>query len=438
MHDYQRNAEKDIDITGPGREEKIIKPEPQQGGQRLSKKAKHYAMLGLMSICGLILLGVAMSGRHNNKNSDDSPFSNPDLIGQAAPPSPPPVLSPAGTPTLLLGEVHGTGNKTPSNDPLAGSTTNGAAGGQNALTPAKKYQEWLQDQYYKDLQGQVLAAQAAQSAPPGKAGERIGGSTPVPGNASSVGLGNTPDFLRASLDAAKAGTAGTSVASDPGSQNENKRFLEEQRKELDKNGYLAQSLQKPAGEHELFAGSIIPAVMITGINSDLPGEITAQVRQNVYDSLNPALVLIPQGARLIGQYSSAVAYGQRRVLVAWNRLINPNGSTIALQGMPGTDGIGQAGMNDQVDNHYMRIFGSALLISMLGVGEQLSQPQNSSILTAPSVGQQAAAASAMELNNVGTQVLQKNLNIQPTLVIRPGYLFNVLVTRTLILPQYPE
>jgi type IV secretion system protein VirB10 len=149
-------------------------------------------------------------------------------------------------------------------------------------------------------------------------------------------------------------------------------------------------------------------------------------------------VLIPQGARLIGQYSSAVAYGQQRVLVAWNRLINPNGSTIALQGMPGTDGIGQAGMNDQVDNHYLRVFGSALLISMLGVGEQLSQPQNSSILTAPSVGQQAAAASAMELNNVGTQVLQKNLNIQPTLVIRPGYLFNVLVTRTMILPRYSE
>lgn len=438
MDENQRNAEKDIDITGPGREEKIIKPEPQQGGQRLSKKAKQYAMLGLMSICGLILLGVAMSGRHGNKNGDDSAFSNPDLIGQAAPPSPPPVLATAETPFPLLGDGRGQNHKTPGNDPLAATTTSGVSGRQNSLTPAQKYREWLQDQYYKDLQGQVLAAQAAQSAPPGKPGERLSGSAPVPGNAIPVGLGNTPDFLRASLEAAKAGAVGPSATGDQGSQNENKRFLEEQRKDLDKNGYLAQSLQKPAGEHELFAGSIIPAVMITGINSDLPGEITAQVRQNVYDSLNPALVLIPQGARLIGQYSSAVAYGQQRMLVAWNRLINPNGTTIALQGMPGTDGMGQAGMNDQVDNHYMRIFGSALLISMLGVGEQLSQPQNSSILTAPSVSQQAAAASAMELNNVGTQVLQKNLNIQPTLVIRPGYLFNVLVTRTMILPRYSD
>ncbi len=437
MDENQRNAEKDIDITGPGREEKIIKPEPQQGGHRLSKKAKRYAMLGLVSICGLILLGVALSGRHGNKNSADGAFSNPDLIGQATPPSPPPVLASSESSLPLLGDGHEPIHKALGNDPLA-TTTNGVAGGQNSLTPAQKYREWLQDQYYKDLQGQVLAAQAAQSAPPGKAGERISSSTSLPGNASSVSVGNTPDFLRASLEAAKAGAGGASATGDQGSQNENKRFLEEQRKELDKNGYLAQSLQKPAGEHELFAGSIIPAVMITGINSDLPGEITAQVRQNVYDSLKPALVLIPQGARLIGQYSSAVAYGQQRVLVAWNRLINPNGSTIALQGMPGTDGMGQAGMNDQVDNHYMRIFGSAFLISMLGVGEQLSQPQNSSILTAPSVGQQAAAASAMELNNVGTQVLQKNLNIQPTLVIRPGYLFNVLVTRTMILPRYSE
>ena len=143
-------------------------------------------------------------------------------------------------------------------------------------------------------------------------------------------------------------------------------------------------------------------------------------------------------ARLIGQYSSDVAYGQRRVLVAWNRLIYPNGATIALQGMPGTDGLGQAGLGDQVDNHTMRVIGSALLISTLGVAGQLSQPQNTSVLTTPSAGQQAASAAATKLDDVGTQMLQKNLNIQPTLVFRPGCLFNVLVTRTMILPTYPE
>ena len=125
-----------------------------------------------------------------------------------------------------------------------------------------------------------------------------------------------------------------------------------------------------------------------------------------------------------------MAYGQRRVLVAWNRLIYPNGATIALQGMPGTDGLGQAGLGDQVDNHTMRVIGSALLISTLGVAGQLSQPQNTSVLTTPSAGQQAASAAATKLDDVGTQMLQKNLNIQPTLVFRPGCLFNVLVTRT--------
>ena len=168
----------------------------------------------------------------------------------------------------------------------------------------------------------------------------------------------------------------------------------------------------------------------------LPGTISAQVRQTVYDSLNPSVVLIPQGTRLIGEYSSEVAYGQSRVLVAWSRLIYPNGATMDLRGMEGTDGKGQAGFHDQVDNHYFRVFGSAILMSLLGVGAQLSQPQNSGALNTPSASQQAAAATAQQLNNVGTNLLNRNLNIQPTLIIRPGYAFNVLVNRTMILPPY--
>ena len=132
-----------------------------------------------------------------------------------------------------------------------------------------------------------------------------------------------------------------------------------------------------------------------------------------------------------------MAYGQRRVLVAWNQVIFPNGSTIDLKGMEGTDGQGQAGFRDLVDNHYMRIFGSATLMSLLSAGAQLSQPQNSNMLTAPSAGQEAAAAMGQELNMVGQNLLNRNLNIQPTLIIRPGYAFNVLVSRTMILPPYP-
>ena len=175
---------------------------------------------------------------------------------------------------------------------------------------------------------------------------------------------------------------------------------------------------------------------MTGIQSDLPGSITAIVRQTVYDSRHPEVVLIPQGTRLVGLYTSQIAYGQERVLVAWNRLIFPNGSTLDLGGMEGTDGLGEAGLADQVNNHYTRIFGSAILMSLLGAGAELSQPQNSSALTAPSMSQQTAAAVANELNQVGTTLIGKNLAIQPTLTIRPGYAFNVFVDRTIILKPY--
>ncbi len=448
MDEKALNAEQDLDITGPNRTEKIIKPEPVHSGRRLNRKTRQYVMLGVGLLGALILVGVALSGHHAQTGPDNSSVSNPDLIGQAAPPSPPPVLAQAnpaspGNPAPLAGSGEGSSPGQPmqslaGKDPLTSSGSTGADSSGKPLTPWQKYREWLQDQHYKGLEGQVLASQAAYAAPPGKGD--VMSSASVPGNMTS---GTTQDVLGAALEAARASNGNGPQAratgeTDSTPQGENKHFLDAQKKALDANGHLTQSLQAPAAEHEVFAGSLIPAVLISGINSDLPGEITAQVRQPVYDSLNPHLVLIPQGARLIGQYSSEVAYGQRRVLVAWNRLIYPNGATIALQGMPGTDGLGQAGLGDEVDNHTLRIFGSALLISSLGVAGQLSQPQNTSVLTTPSAGQQATSAAATQLDNVGTQMLQKNLGIQPTLVIRPGYIFNVLVTRTMILPVASE
>ena len=218
-------------------------------------------------------------------------------------------------------------------------------------------------------------------------------------------------------------------------QAQNQAFLDAQNK--DDNGYLASVVRPAISQHELFAGSVIPATLLTGINSDLPGTISAEVRRTVYDSLNPDIVLIPQGTRIVGMYSSGVAYGQQRVLVAWNQLIYPNGAMSNLKGMEGTDEQGQAGFQDQVDNHYMRIFGSAILMSLLGAGAELSQPQNSSALTTPTA-MQVSAAMAQQLNTVGTNLLNKNLNIQPTLNIRPGYTFDVLVNRTMILPPYSQ
>lgn len=178
----------------------------------------------------------------------------------------------------------------------------------------------------------------------------------------------------------------------------------------------------------------MPAVLISGINSELPGQIMAQVSQDIYDTPVGRWRLIPQGARLVGSYSSEVAYGQSRVLVAWQRIIFPDGKTMDIGAMPGADGIGQAGFKDQVNNHYLRIFGSALLMSAVIAGATYSQRdaggggvfgrQNAGSILSQSLGQQLGQAT--------TRLMMKNLNIAPTLEIRPGFRFNVIVTKDMV------
>jgi type IV secretion system protein VirB10 len=172
--------------------------------------------------------------------------------------------------------------------------------------------------------------------------------------------------------------------------------------------------------------------MITAIDSELPGLISAQVRENVYDSKTGRYLLIPKGSRLIGLYKNDVAYGQSRVLVAWGRLIFPDTTSIDLQNMSGADVEGGAGVAGTVDNHYGKIFGAAILTSILAAGVQLASPQNSSILTAPSSGQVVGQAVGQQIASVGTQILQKNLNVPPTLHIPKGYPFIVVVDRDIV------
>ena len=188
---------------------------------------------------------------------------------------------------------------------------------------------------------------------------------------------------------------------------------------------------------EIKTGAVIPAVMVTGINSDLPGNIIAQVSQNVWDTANGRQLLIPQGSKLFGVYDSRVVYGQERVLVAWNRLVFPDGSAFTLGAMPGNDMAGYAGYTDQVDNHYLRIFGSAILMSLISGGaaytmDTMSGNSNNSMSSTPTMQQEMASALAAQLGQTTMQLLQKNLNIKPTLEIRPGYQFNVIVTKDLV------
>jgi len=231
-----------------------------------------------------------------------------------------------------------------------------------------------------------------------------------------------------------AGLPGARAAIDPNvaAQQRNREFLDS----AGDPGYLNEPVRAQAAQNEIAAGTIIPAVMLTGINSQLPGTIVAQVRQNVFDTFDFQRLLIPQGSRLIGRYSSDVSQGQQRVLVAWDEMIFPNGSRIALGGMQATDPIGASGMRDEVHTHFWRIWGNALMVSLLGVAAQQSQPQNANTNQAPGTSQQATGAAMESLNETASEILQRNLNMAPTLVIRPGYTFNVLVNKSVALPVF--
>jgi type IV secretory pathway VirB10-like protein len=193
-------------------------------------------------------------------------------------------------------------------------------------------------------------------------------------------------------------------------------------------------LSRPASPFVVQAGSIIPAALLTGIRSDLPGQITAQVTENIYDSPTGRARLIPQGSRLIGVYDSRVAFGQSRVLLVWTRLVLPNGRSIALERQQGADAGGYSGLEDEVDHHWAELFKAALLSTTLGVGAELGSGADGGSNT--DILQALRLSAANSLNQTGQQVVQRNLNIQPTLTIRPGFPVRVIVNRDLVLQPY--
>ena len=250
--------------------------------------------------------------------------------------------------------------------------------------------------------------------------------------ASSTSNGQSGEASSASTAPEMAGFHEQAGYQQANMQGEKTAFLQSMKKKDDA-FYLNSTLEKPLSPYEVKAGTIIPATLLTGIDSDLPGEIIAQVSQNVYDTVSGNYLLIPQGTKVIGKYDSQIAYGQSRVLIAWSRLIYPNGDSFDLEGMPGADLYGMSGLHDKVDNHYFRIFGSALMFSMFGALGQLSQPQQSAtgLLTNQQI---IAGAIGQQLTDTGAKLVEKNLNIQPTIKIRPGTNFNILLSRDMVLP----
>lgn len=208
-------------------------------------------------------------------------------------------------------------------------------------------------------------------------------------------------------------------------QDEKTRFLTEA---AQVEPYLRKPLVEPVSDFELKAGSFIPAALITAINSDLPGDVIAQVSQNVFDTRSGAYLLIPQGTRILGKYQSLVSNGQNRALIVWTRLVMPNGNSIVLDGMPGTDQTGAAGAEDQVDYHLDKLAAAATLSTAIAYGGNLARDDGSGQDERDVIGDTVA----QQASRIGGKIIDRQLDVQPTIKIRQGYPLNVLVNKDMI------
>ncbi|MER8447619.1 TrbI/VirB10 family protein [Mesorhizobium sp. M1066] len=225
--------------------------------------------------------------------------------------------------------------------------------------------------------------------------------------------------------------ARASVAPAEGDQNNQQRKLDFIDQRNTSGIYNPHARQTPASPYQIMAGSVIAASLITGINSDLPGLVVAQVTENVRDSVTGSTLLIPQGSRLIGTYDSVVAFGQRRALLVWQRIVMPDGSSIEIDNLPVTDAAGYAGLEDKVDFHTWQLIKSVAVATLLGVGTELSFGENESDLV-----KAIRESTQQNVSQAGQRITEKNLNIQPTITVRPGWPLRVIVHKDLVLRPY--
>lgn len=193
--------------------------------------------------------------------------------------------------------------------------------------------------------------------------------------------------------------------------------------------YVQKPFLRPLSPYEIKAGTIIPGALITGLNSDLPGEIIGRITENVYDTVSGRHVLIPQGTTVMGRYNSFVAYGQDRAQIVWDRLIMPNGRSIELEGMRGADKAGASGLEDEVDHHWGRIIGAVVLSTGISVVSNIATDDSSE----GSLSDELGSAVAQESAQVGSDFVRRNSNIQPTIKVRPGWPFTIIVHKDLVL-----
>lgn len=366
---------------------------------RLSRKA-----IGIASACGFALVGGALiyalqpagrKGADELYNTDgvavaDNLAGAPKDYGQV-PKLGPPLPGDLGRPIL---EAQRRGD-------VAALPPIGAGPPAAPLDPAATAAE--------------AARQRAEQEREAARGSRLffGGGSPGSGGGGPVGLPLSAEAQVAAPAAAPQSETGRKQS-----------FLE---RASDRRTVSGERLTGLASPSILQAGSVIPAALITGIRSDLPGLVTAQVTQNVYDSPTGRILLIPQGSRLIADYDADVAFGQSRILLAWNRLILPDGRSIVLERQPASDPRGFAGLQDGTNYHWGGVLKAALVSTLLGVGSELGSGNDGDLARAVRRGTQDS------INRAGEQIVSRELNVRPTLTIRPGFPVRVLVTRDLIL-----
>jgi type IV secretion system protein VirB10 len=301
------------------------------------------------------------------------------------------------------------------------------SGGSTQLSPLQQY--WQQRELDR-----AKSADQARTASVSFAGGGEGGASATVSSATQAltnPLAQEAALLAAARTPPSFGTTASTAGRDDANRQDDKSAFEEKGRSSDFD--LHHGVQVPASPYTMFAGTLIPCILTQGIDSDLPGQLGCLVSQNVYDTVSGKFLLLPQGTKAIGTYDSRVAYGQSRVLVVWTRLLRPDGSNISLEGMPGVDLSGYAGLTGKVNNHYVRLLTGVVLGSIIGAGAQIAAGSNNQN---PSFAQLGVQGAGQNINQAGQQITRKNLDIQPTIEVAPGSRLNIVATKDLILPPY--
>jgi type IV secretory pathway VirB10-like protein len=355
---------------------------------------------------------IGFGGGHGPKKAEPAPDPNQAVFTPAFPDK---YARGYGDPAVQAIATPGAG--------LAGTSLPPPGAVSAAAAPAPAPQPQPVDPAVQQARAQALAA---RSASPFFSGNGQGGPPPSPTP--------TPVAFAQGLEPSLPGAPEAPAADvQPANGQGGKRQFAASAKLDD---YLQSPLLEPSSPWEVKAGTVIPAALLTAINSDLPGEIIAQVTEPVYDHVTGRTVLIPQGSRLIGQYDSQIAYGQERALIAWNRIVMPNGRSINIGSMEGADLTGASGMRDQVDGHFWQLARGVILSTVFSVGAASAQDA-SSRSSGALVLNSAGAGIANSAEQVGSQITSRDLNRQPTIRVRAGWPLRVLVNKDMILAPSP-